>query len=268
MGEKLKDEIEIMITDQHGNQIQSLTSSCMNALKISGNGLDKSELKPLWQQSTQTISVRGIKFEPGPPESKELHIAWHDLSHYLKLSLIAGHPAKLSLLDWIEPDKAISVINGKELPKALTIQLSDEWNNLSAEPNVKIKLVKDNNIKIVPSNMLYPTNVNGTASFGVLTIHAPKGEYTLHFEASYNRNVLRSPVIKINVRPDPEKPVHLDVKYDENAIFTAGNTFPDFLVTVISEDGNNIKNIDPGRICMKIKETDNDENITKFQCTK
>ncbi|KAG8133497.1 hypothetical protein E2320_011374, partial [Naja naja] len=232
MGEKLKDEIEIMITDQHGNQIQSLTSSCMNALKISGNGLDKSELKPLWQQSTQTISVRGIKFEPGPPESKELHIAWHDLSHYLKLSLIAGHPAKLSLLDWIEPDKAISVINGKELPKALTIQLSDGWNNLSAEPNVKIKLVKDNNIKIVPSNMLYPTNVTGTASFGVLTIHAPKGEYTLHFEASYNRNVLRN-----------------------------------FLVTVISEDGNNIKNIDPGRICMKIKETDNDENITKFQCT-
>uniref|UniRef100_A0A8C6YA03 Structural maintenance of chromosomes flexible hinge domain-containing protein 1 n=1 Tax=Naja naja TaxID=35670 RepID=A0A8C6YA03_NAJNA len=193
MGEKLKDEIEIMITDQHGNQIQSLTSSCMNALKISGNGLDKSELKPLWQQSTQTISVRGIKFEPGPPESKELHIAWHDLSHYLKLSLIAGHPAKLSLLDWIEPDKV-------KLPKALTIQLSDGWNNLSAEPNVKIKLVKDNNIKV--------------------------REYTLHFEASYNRNVLRSPVIKINVRADPEKPVHLDVKYDENAIFTAGNTFP------------------------------------------
>uniref|UniRef100_A0A8C7E613 SMC hinge domain-containing protein n=1 Tax=Naja naja TaxID=35670 RepID=A0A8C7E613_NAJNA len=233
--------VTIMITDQHGNQIQSLTSSCMNALKISGNGLDKSELKPLWQQSTQTISVRGIKFEPGPPESKELHIAWHDLSHYLKLSLIAGHPAKLSLLDWIEPDKAISVINGKELPKALTIQLSDGWNNLSAEPNVKIKLVKDNNIKV--------------------------REYTLHFEASYNRNVLRSPVIKINVRADPEKPVHLDVKYDENAIFTAGNTFPDFLVTVISEDGNNIKNIDPGRICMKIKETDNDENVSnRKQC--
>ncbi|XP_026549927.1 structural maintenance of chromosomes flexible hinge domain-containing protein 1-like, partial [Notechis scutatus] len=49
MGEKLQDEIEIMITDQHGNQIQSLSSSCMNALKISGNGLDKSELKTFWQ---------------------------------------------------------------------------------------------------------------------------------------------------------------------------------------------------------------------------
>lgn len=38
-----------MITDQHGNQIQSLTSSCMADLKISGNGLDKSYLKTSWQ---------------------------------------------------------------------------------------------------------------------------------------------------------------------------------------------------------------------------
>uniref|UniRef100_A0A670YMS1 Structural maintenance of chromosomes flexible hinge domain containing 1 n=1 Tax=Pseudonaja textilis TaxID=8673 RepID=A0A670YMS1_PSETE len=266
MGEKLQDEIEIMITDQHGNQIQSL-SSCMNALKISGNGLDKSELKTFWKEITQTISIKGIKFEPGPPEVKELHVAWRDLSHYLKLNLIAGHPAKLGLLDWIEPGKAISVINGKELPKALIIQLCDQWNNPSNEPNVKIKLVKDNEIKIVPSNMLYQTNVTGRANFGVLTIHAPKGKYNLHFEASYNGKVLRSPVIKIKVWPDPEKPVHLNIKYDESAIFTAGNILPDFLVSVISEDGNNIKNINPERICMKIKETDNDENVSnRKQC--
>ncbi|XP_013927767.1 PREDICTED: structural maintenance of chromosomes flexible hinge domain-containing protein 1-like [Thamnophis sirtalis] len=103
MGEKLQDEIEIMITDQHGNQIQSLASFCMTDLKISGNGLDKSDLKTFWKQSTQTISIKGIKFEPGPPEVKELHVAWHNLSYYLKLRLIAGPPVKLDLPDWIEP---------------------------------------------------------------------------------------------------------------------------------------------------------------------
>ncbi|XP_034285438.1 structural maintenance of chromosomes flexible hinge domain-containing protein 1 isoform X2 [Pantherophis guttatus] len=267
MGEKLQGEMEIMITDQHGNRIQSLTSSCMTALKISGNGLDKSDLKTIWQQSTQTISIKGIKFEPGPPEVKELHVAWHDLSHYRKLSLIAGPPAQLGLLDWIEPEKAISVINGKQLPKALTIQLCDQWNNPSAEPNVKITLLKHNNIQIFPSNMLYKTDETGRASVGVLTIHAPKGEYTLQFKTLYIRNVLTSPEIKINVLPDPEKPVCLNIIYDENAIFTAGNTFPDFTVSVISEDGNNIKNINPGRISMKIKEIGNDENIATFECS-
>lgn len=46
-------------------------------------------------------------------------------------------------------------------------------------------------------------------------------------------------------------------------------SFPhaDVKVSVISEDGNNIKNINPGRISMKIKETDNDENVSnRKQC--
>ncbi|XP_070603694.1 structural maintenance of chromosomes flexible hinge domain-containing protein 1 isoform X2 [Erythrolamprus reginae] len=267
MGEKLQGEIEVMITDQHGNQIQSLTPSCMSALKISGNGLDKSDLKTSWQQDAQTISIKGIKFEPGPPEGKELHVAWHDFSSYLKLSLIAGPPAKLDLLDWIKPENAISVINGKELPKALIIQICDQWNNPSPENKVSIRLLKDN-IKIFPSNTLYKTDETGRASFGVLTIHAPIGEYTLQFQALYNKNELSSPVIKINVLPDPEKPVRLNIIYDEKAIFTAGSTFPDFMVSVISEDGNNIKNINPGRIAMKIKEIYNDKNITTCKCTK
>lgn len=40
---------EVTITDQHGNQIQNLTSSCMNSLGISGNCLDKSDLTTYWQ---------------------------------------------------------------------------------------------------------------------------------------------------------------------------------------------------------------------------
>lgn len=40
---------EIMITDQHGNQIQNLSPSCLNSLGVSGNGLDKSDLTTVWQ---------------------------------------------------------------------------------------------------------------------------------------------------------------------------------------------------------------------------
>ncbi|XP_039206965.1 structural maintenance of chromosomes flexible hinge domain-containing protein 1 isoform X2 [Crotalus tigris] len=272
MGEKLQDEIEIMITDQHGNQIKSLTSSCMADLKISGNGLDKSYLKTFWQQNTQTISVKGIMFEPGRPEVKELHVAWRDFSDYMKLKLIAGPPAKLVLQDWIEPEKPISVINGKELPKAIIIQLCDQWNNPSAESNITITLSKHSNIKIIPPDMLHKTDKTGRARFGSLTVHAPKGEYTLQFKASYNEKALSSPVIKINVLPDSEKPECLNITYDENASFTAGNTFPDFMVSVISEDGNNIKNINSRRICMKIREKNSDdtlsENFATFECTK
>ncbi|XP_063155220.1 structural maintenance of chromosomes flexible hinge domain-containing protein 1 [Candoia aspera] len=272
MGEKLQDEIEIMITDQHGNQVQSLTSSCVTALEISGNGLDKSDLRTFWQQNTQTISVKGIKFEPGPPETKVLCLGWRDFSHYLRLNLIAGPPAKLVLLDWIESEKPISVINGKKLPEPLIVQLCDQWNNLSAEPNVKITLLKPSNIKIVPSDLQSKTDESGRASFGVLTIHAPRGEYVLQFRASCNKKVLSSPEIKMNVLPDPEKPVNLNITYDKNATFTAGNTLPNFMVSAISEDGNNIKNINPEKICMKIWEGHSDEilpqNVIPFGCTR
>lgn len=38
-----------MITDQYGNQVQTVTSACLNSLGVSGPGLDKSNLKITWQ---------------------------------------------------------------------------------------------------------------------------------------------------------------------------------------------------------------------------
>ncbi|XP_066478874.1 structural maintenance of chromosomes flexible hinge domain-containing protein 1 isoform X2 [Tiliqua scincoides] len=269
MGEILQSEIEIMITDQHGNQIQNLTSSCINSLGISGNGLDKSDLTTNWQQDTQTICVRGIKFKPGPPGIKELCFAWREFSQFLILNLIAGPPDKLELVDWTE--EPVSVTNGKMLQKPLVVQLCDHWGNPSSEPNVKINLIKASNIKIMSSNQLYKTDENGRANLGVLAIHAPKGQHTLQLKALYNKSTLHSPVIKLNVLPDPDKPVYLNVKYDKNVPFAAGSTFPDFMISVISEDDNIIKNINPGRISMKIWEGDCrgilSQNVTTFSCT-
>uniref|UniRef100_A0A670IB82 Structural maintenance of chromosomes flexible hinge domain containing 1 n=1 Tax=Podarcis muralis TaxID=64176 RepID=A0A670IB82_PODMU len=240
MGEKLQEEIEVMITDQHGNHIQNLTSTCLDSLKIDGSGLDKSELRSVWQADTQTICVTGIRFKPGPPGTKELCFAWREFSHFLRLNLIAGPPAKLVLVDWTELENPVSVINGKELQKPLIVQLCDQWNNPSSEPDVKINLLKAGNLK---------------RYIGVLTtILFCRGEHTLQFKATYNKNTLNCPVIRLNVQPDPERPVHLNVKYDTNATLVAGNTFPDFIISVISEADNIIKNISPGIIYMKMWE--------------
>uniref|UniRef100_A0A8D2J829 Structural maintenance of chromosomes flexible hinge domain containing 1 n=1 Tax=Varanus komodoensis TaxID=61221 RepID=A0A8D2J829_VARKO len=252
MGEKLQSDIEVIITDQHGNHIQNLIPSCVNSLGISGNGLDKSDLKILWQEDTQSIWVNGIKFKTGPPGIKELCFAWREFSQFLRLHLIAGLPAKLVLVDWAELEKPVSVINGKELQKPLLVQLCDQWNNPSSEPNVKITLSKPSNL--IPLNPLQKTDENGRANFGDVCIHAPRGEHGLQFKASYNKNTLYSPVITLNVLPDPEKPVHVNVKYDKNVAFAAGSIFPDFMISVCSEDDNIIKNINSGRISMKMWE--------------
>ncbi|XP_042299149.1 structural maintenance of chromosomes flexible hinge domain-containing protein 1-like isoform X1 [Sceloporus undulatus] len=272
MGETLQSEIEVMITDQHGNHIQTLPSSCVTSFGISGNDLDRSELKTMWQEDTQTFRVTGIRFKPCAPGIKELCFAWREFSHFVRLKLVAGPPAKLMLVDWTALEEPLSVINGKELHKPLIVQVCDEWNNPSSEPNVKISLLKPTSVKMTPSNLLLKTDENGRANFGVITIHAPRGEYTLQFKASYYKNTLNCPIIKLNVLPDPEKPICLNVKYDKDATFTAGNTFPDFMVSVISEDGNIIVSVNPGRICMKMWKGHSSgalsQNVTTFGCTK
>ncbi|XP_060631107.2 structural maintenance of chromosomes flexible hinge domain-containing protein 1 [Anolis sagrei] len=271
MCETLQGQIEVMITDQHGNHVQNLTSSCVTSLGISGNDLDKSDLKTIWQEDAQTICVTGIRFQICPPGIKELCFAWHKFSHFVRLNLVAGPPAKLLLIDWTDLEEPVSVINGKELHKPFILQVCDHWNNPSSEPNVKINLLKASSVKITPSNLLLKTDENGRANFGTVTIHAPRGEHVLQFKALYNRNTLNCPVIKLNVLPDPEKPICLNVKYDKDATFTAGSTFPDFIVSIISEANNIIVNINPGRICMKMWEGQSSatlsQNITTFGCS-
>lgn len=53
-----------------------------------------------------------------------------------------------------------------------------------------------------------------------------RGEHILQVKAAYNKITLDCPIITLNVLPDPEKPVRLNVKYDKNASFPAGGTFP------------------------------------------
>ncbi|XP_065524143.1 structural maintenance of chromosomes flexible hinge domain-containing protein 1 isoform X1 [Lathamus discolor] len=273
MGEELQSEIEVMLTDQYGNQVQSATSACVNSLGVSAPELDKSNLKITWQESTLTMKVQGIRFKPCLPGSKELCFAWREFSDFLRLNLTAGSPAKLQFVDWPELEKPVAVINGRELQKPLIVQLCDQWGNPTPEPNVKISLIRSNSIKIVSSNQQHKTDETGRANLGVICIHAPRGEHTLQLKATYNKTILDCPIITLNVLPDPEKPVCLNVKYDRSSSFQAGGTFPDFMVSVLSEDDNIIRNINPARISMKMWEAQSmgtrmPIDVTVFSCSK
>ncbi|XP_070276661.1 structural maintenance of chromosomes flexible hinge domain-containing protein 1 isoform X2 [Myotis yumanensis] len=102
MGQELQGEIVVIVTDQYGNQIQAFSPSSLSALGIAGIGLDSSQLKTTFQENTQSISVRGIKFIPGPPGNKDLCFTWREFSDFIRVQLISGPPAKLLLIDWPE----------------------------------------------------------------------------------------------------------------------------------------------------------------------
>lgn len=85
-----------------------------------------------------------------------------------------------------------------------------------------------------------------------LFFHFVRGEHTVQVKGVYNKSTIEGPTIKLMILPDPEKPIRLNVKYDKDASFIAGDIFTDFMVSVISEGGSVIKNINPTRISMKM----------------
>uniref|UniRef100_A0A2K6MV67 Structural maintenance of chromosomes flexible hinge domain-containing protein 1 n=1 Tax=Rhinopithecus bieti TaxID=61621 RepID=A0A2K6MV67_RHIBE len=252
IGQELQGEVVLIITDQYGNQIQAFSPSSLSSLSIAGVGLDSSNLKTTFQENTQSISVRGIKFIPGPPGNKDLCFTWHEFSDFIRVQLISGPPAKLLLIDWPELKECIPVINGRDLQNPIIVQLCDQWDNPAPVQHVKISLTKASNLKLTPSNQQHKTDEKGRANLGIFSVFAPRGEHTLQVKAIYNKSIIEGPIIKLMILPDPEKPVRLNVKYDKDACFLAGGLFTDFMISVISEDDSVIKNINPARISMKM----------------
>ncbi|KAK2094599.1 Structural maintenance of chromosomes flexible hinge domain-containing protein 1 [Saguinus oedipus] len=247
------DHVSLESAFTYGNQIQAFSPSSLSALSVAGVGLDSSNLKTTFQENTQSISVRGIRFIPGPPGNKDLCFTWREFSDFIRVQLISGPPAKLLLLDWPElKEQEHSLINGRDLQNPIIVQLCDQWDNPAPVPHVKISLTKASNLKLMPSNQQHKTDEKGRANLGVFSVFAPRGEHTVQVKAIYNKSIIEGPVIKLMVLPDPEKPVRLNVKYDKDASFLAGGLFTDFMISVISEDDSIIKNINPARISMKM----------------
>ncbi|KAG8571143.1 hypothetical protein GDO81_011539 [Engystomops pustulosus] len=248
MGEELKSDIELTLTDQFGNQIETLSPSCLEHLGVSGKNLNKEKVKKIFKENKLMI-VKGITFSVGPLEDKELCFAWRNFSAYLRLRLVAGPPSKVGLGEW---EESITVISGKKVQTPLTIQLFDEWGNPSPEPNLKVTVIKDNNLKMSPNPQNSKTDATGHSSLGLVTFSALKGVYSLHCKAINNKYNLESSPIKIKVVPDPDKPASVSVKFDKDVDFRAGSVFPDFVVSILSEDGEVIKNLNPACCSMKM----------------
>uniref|UniRef100_A0A4W3JAN6 Structural maintenance of chromosomes flexible hinge domain containing 1 n=1 Tax=Callorhinchus milii TaxID=7868 RepID=A0A4W3JAN6_CALMI len=231
-----------IVTDRHGNQIQSLNSSCINVLGIAGDGLDKSKLNVTWQESNQSMVIRGIMFSPGITGQKELCFAWRDFVDYVRIHLTAGPPTQITVLEWEDVEEPVTVINGKALDQVLVAQLCDTWGNPSPEPLIKVVLIKDSGLKVG-----YLLRNEWCFSYW---LH--KGEYTLQVKAFINKSTLDGPVFRLNIVPDPEKPVSLLVDYDKNATFVAGGILTEFVVSVVSEDDTVMRTISPAGLTMRM----------------
>ncbi|XP_035269708.1 structural maintenance of chromosomes flexible hinge domain-containing protein 1 [Anguilla anguilla] len=249
MGEELPGAIYLEVVDQFGNKTQALTSACVSSFGVSAEGLDKSSLNISWQEKMEVIMVQGVKFFSGVLGSRELCFAWRDFVEYVRITITAGPPVKLRLLDG--PEEPLQVINGKGMEKPFTVQLQDEWGNPSPDQRVVISLRPSaTELKMKHSPASQPVDADGKASFTLSQVMAPKGEYGIEFKAMFNKKSIPGPTVKLKVVPDPNKPVKLSVSYDTNSVFPAGGFLTVFAVTVVAEDGGAIANLSPASMSM------------------
>uniref|UniRef100_A0AAR2JQU3 SMC hinge domain-containing protein n=1 Tax=Pygocentrus nattereri TaxID=42514 RepID=A0AAR2JQU3_PYGNA len=208
----------IIVVDQYGNKTDALTAESMKTVSVSADDLDVSALSVKWQASTGTVLVGGVRFASGFPGPRELCFKYQEFEEFSRVKVTAGPPAKINLLD--APEMPLHVLNGRGLDTPFLLQLCDEWGNPVPDQRV------------------------------VIAIKTLSPQLKLEFRGSFSRNSIPGPVVTLNVIPDPNNPVRLNVEYDSDAILTAGDMFPVFKVTVVSEEGSPVRNANPASLSM------------------
>ncbi|XP_024248780.1 structural maintenance of chromosomes flexible hinge domain-containing protein 1 [Oncorhynchus tshawytscha] len=249
MGEVLSGKIFLQLTDQYGNKTQMLTATCVDSLAVDAEGLDKASLVFTWQESTHSMLVTGVRFNPGFPGIRELNFTWRDFAEHVTIKLTAGVPAQLKLVDG--PQEPLQVLNEQGIQTPFLLQLFDEWGNPSPDQRVVVTLKTSTPaLKVKSPVNSQPIDKDGKASFVVDHVSGPKGEYALEFRGSFNKKPIHGPAVKLTIIPDPNKPVKLVVEYNTNSVFPAGGTLTVFSVSVMSEEGSTIKNLNPANMSM------------------
>uniref|UniRef100_A0A8C7KNM4 Structural maintenance of chromosomes flexible hinge domain containing 1 n=1 Tax=Oncorhynchus kisutch TaxID=8019 RepID=A0A8C7KNM4_ONCKI len=244
MGEVLSGKIY-----QYGNKTQMLTATCVDSLAVDAEGLDKASLVFTWQESTHSMLVTGVRFNPGLPGIRELNFTWRDFAEHVTIKLTAGVPAQLKLVDG--PQEPLQVLNEQGIQTPFLLQLFDEWGNPSPDQRVVVTLKTSTPaLKVKSPVNSQPIDKDGKASFVVDHVSGPKGEYALKFRGSFNKKPIHGPAVKLTIIPDPNKPVKLVVEYNTNSVFPAGGTLTVFSVSVVSEEGSTIKNLNPANMSM------------------
>uniref|UniRef100_A0A8C2FFZ1 Structural maintenance of chromosomes flexible hinge domain containing 1 n=1 Tax=Cyprinus carpio TaxID=7962 RepID=A0A8C2FFZ1_CYPCA len=249
MGEILSGNIYVEVVDQYGNKTDCLNADIVKTMSVSADDLDKSTLAIEWQASSGLLSVCGVRFLGGSLGPRELCFKYKDMKEFVRIEVTAGPPVQIKLLK--EPEMPLQVMNGQGLDAPLVVQLCDEWGNPSADQEIAIVMkTLSPQLKIKSSVSSLFVDSEGKAYFILETISGPKGEHQLEFRGSSNRNGIPGPVIKLNVIPDPNKPVELSIRYDSAATLCAGDVFPVFTVVVMSEEGSPVKTICPASLSM------------------
>uniref|UniRef100_A0A8C8GSE6 SMC hinge domain-containing protein n=1 Tax=Oncorhynchus tshawytscha TaxID=74940 RepID=A0A8C8GSE6_ONCTS len=246
----------LQLTDQYGNKTQMLTATCVDSLAVDAEGLDKASLVFTWQESTHSMLVTGVRFNPGFPGIRELNFTWRDFAEHVTIKLTAGVPAQLKLVDG--PQEVGIKLRGIQTP--FLLQLFDEWGNPSPDQRVVVTLKTSTPALKVSHSPLNECkgDMGDSIALGILTsigavfnpCWSPRGEYALEFRGSFNKKPIHGPAVKLTIIPDPNKPVKLVVEYNTNSVFPAGGTLTVFSVSVMSEEGSTIKNLNPANMSM------------------
>ncbi|XP_045903847.1 structural maintenance of chromosomes flexible hinge domain-containing protein 1 isoform X2 [Micropterus dolomieu] len=249
LGETLPGKIILELVDQYDNVTKTLTSTCVNHMTVEAEGLDKSAIGFVWQESSRSVLVTGVQFQSGTPGFREVCFTYRSFVTRVKVKVTAGAPAQLKLVS--EPEKPLQVLNDRGIATPFLIQLCDKWGNLSPDQRVVVELTSSPaTLKVTTAYISKPVNTEGKASFTVNSVSGPKGYYQLMFKGSFNNKPIPGPSVNLTVIPDPNKPVSLSVEYDDKAKLPAGGKFPVFLVTVLSDEGSAMKNFNPAAAAM------------------
>uniref|UniRef100_A0A671K946 Structural maintenance of chromosomes flexible hinge domain-containing protein 1-like n=1 Tax=Sinocyclocheilus anshuiensis TaxID=1608454 RepID=A0A671K946_9TELE len=172
------------------------------------------------QASSGLLSVCGVRFVGGSLGPRELCFKYQDMKEFVRIEVTAGPPVQIKLLK--EPEMPLQVVNGQGLDAPLVVLLCDEWGNPSPDQQIAI----------------------------VMKTLSPQLKHQLEFRGSFSRNGIPGPVVKLNVIPDPNKPVELSIEYDSAATLCAGDIFPVFTVVVMSEEGTPVRTVCPANLSM------------------
>uniref|UniRef100_A0A8C2GJH6 Structural maintenance of chromosomes flexible hinge domain containing 1 n=1 Tax=Cyprinus carpio TaxID=7962 RepID=A0A8C2GJH6_CYPCA len=184
------------------------------------------------------FSVGRVRFVGGAPGPRELCFKYQDMKEFVRIEVTAGPPVQIKLLE--KPEMPLQVVNGQGLDAPLVVQLCDEWGNPSPDQRIEIMM------KAVMPQLKVHLGEERSVDLSTLTLRV----HQLEFLGSFGRKGIPGPVVKLNLIPDPNKPVELSVKYDTAATLHAGDIFPVFTVIVISEEGTPVRNICPANLSM------------------
>ncbi|XP_041823548.1 structural maintenance of chromosomes flexible hinge domain-containing protein 1 [Melanotaenia boesemani] len=252
LGETLSGQISLELVDQFDNVSHRLTVSSVEAMTVEAEGLDKSSIKFKWQESSSSVLVTGVRFSSGSPGPRELCFSYKSFEGRVMVTVTPGVPSQLKLLSG--PEQPLQVLNGHGITTPFLVQLCDEWGNPSPDQRVVVEIrTSPVTLKVTTSVSSQPVDPEGKARFKVNAVSGSKGYYQLEFKGSFNREPIPGPVVNLTVIPDSNKPVRLDVEYNtEIARFLAGDIFPVFSVTVVSDEGCPITKFPPSALYMSV----------------